>query len=250
MELGSQAWARSSGGRLSQRERWQMLKQVMRRQLPDLFAMQLKRLAAEGRALDVAAVPLPDTQLCQEALDYCESVSPVHLSNHCLRTYFWGALLAQRQGLSFDPELFMLAALLHDLGLTQEHVHHAGCSCFAVAGAESAQLFLSERAYAPEKTQAVYEAISRHMNVTVGVQEGVEAHLLQAGAAYDVVGLNWQKIDSASRQQVLEKFPRKNFKKEFTALLQQDVKTHPRGRAAFYLALGFPMFVSLSPFNE
>jgi hypothetical protein len=40
------------------------------------------------------------------------------LAAHCYRTYLFGAALGTRDGLDWDAELLFVAAMLHDLGLT------------------------------------------------------------------------------------------------------------------------------------
>ena len=50
-----------------------------------------------------------------------------------MRTYFFGALLGQRDSLKYDRELFYLGAVLHDLGLTERF---SGQQRFEVDGAD------------------------------------------------------------------------------------------------------------------
>lgn len=40
------------------------------------------------------------------------------LYNHCMRTYAFGGALGDRYGFKYDRELFYLASILHDVGLT------------------------------------------------------------------------------------------------------------------------------------
>lgn len=250
MQMGSQEWARATQGRMSRGDRLTMLQAVVRRQLPQLLGVQISRAFARPDRLNVDAIPLPDSLLCREADAYCAEVSPTFLHHHCLRTYFWGALVAQHDAIRFDAEQLWLAAMLHDLGLTAEKNHVPGCSCFAVAGAERAEAFLQARDYEPVKTQQVYEAICRHMGVPVEPEDGIEAHLLQAGAGYDVVGLNWQKIDSSTRERVIAKYPRLGMKKEFAATFAADAALHPESRSAMAMKLGFGSFIAMAPFAE
>ena len=58
-----------------------------------------------------------------------------------MRTYFFGALLGQRDSLKYDRELFYLGAVLHDLGLTEEF---SGQQRFEVDGADVARAFVIE----------------------------------------------------------------------------------------------------------
>ena len=42
------------------------------------------------RMKSVAGVKIPDTELCNAAVDLLESSSPEFLCSHCLRTYIFG----------------------------------------------------------------------------------------------------------------------------------------------------------------
>ena len=67
-------------------------------------------------------------------------VSTQALLNHCLRSYAWGTILAARDGLEHDPELFYVTCLLHDLGLTDRYRYTvARQSCFAATAATVAR---------------------------------------------------------------------------------------------------------------
>ncbi|MGH1556418.1 diguanylate cyclase [Streptomyces sp. L7] len=42
------------------------------------------------------------------------------LLDHSRRVFLWGALCGRQQGLDYDPELLYVAAMFHDLGLTEK----------------------------------------------------------------------------------------------------------------------------------
>jgi hypothetical protein len=70
------------------------------------------------RMKSVAGVRIPDTVLCNAAVDLLESSSPEFLCTHCLRTYIFGSLAVRGLGRSVvDEEAVFCAAILHDLGL-------------------------------------------------------------------------------------------------------------------------------------
>src|SRR5512132_1237844 len=93
--------------------------------------------------------PVPDTRLAAAAEALAVRVSPSALVGHCRRTYAFGAALLDRQGRTFDAELLYIAAMLHDLGLTDEF--EDGVTPFEKRGADVArQALLTEGA--PEET--------------------------------------------------------------------------------------------------
>ncbi len=60
---------------------------------------------------------LPDTPAACAAEAYLASVSNVTMMRHCVRTYRFGRILAEKAGAKPDFEALYVASLLHDLGL-------------------------------------------------------------------------------------------------------------------------------------
>lgn len=56
--------------------------------------------------VNLTEITVPDSKICQQATRLVAEVSSKCLCNHCMRTYFFGALLGQRDNLKYDRELF------------------------------------------------------------------------------------------------------------------------------------------------
>src|SRR4051812_40089763 len=69
-------------------------------------------------ASEISTVKIPDSQLARDATQFIQDTESTLLFQHSTRVYFWGALAGKRRGLSFNPELFYIAAMFHDVGLT------------------------------------------------------------------------------------------------------------------------------------
>ena len=133
--VGTLAWAERSGGILSRRERISLLGDAIRVQmriLPAQTRALLGRTNPQTFSVDPDRLRIPDSMIAQEAEALSSELSTQALLNHCLRSYAWGTILAQRDRLEHDPELLYVTCLLHDLGVTDRYRDTiAGQSCFA-----------------------------------------------------------------------------------------------------------------------
>src|SRR5438067_9090295 len=108
--------------------------------LPAQSRSLLGRTNPRALSVDPGRLRVPDTMIAREAETLCSEVYTQALLNHCLRSYAWGTILVQRDGLECDPELFYVTCLLHDLGVTDRYRDTvAGQSCFAATGATVAR---------------------------------------------------------------------------------------------------------------
>src|SRR5918998_2408751 len=102
-----------------------------------------------------APAPIPDTGLAAAAEALTLRVSSPALVGHCRRTYAFGAAVLQQRGRTFDTELLYIAAMLHDLGLTDEF--EDGVTSFEQRGADVARRALLAEGAAPETAALVHE---------------------------------------------------------------------------------------------
>ena len=65
-----------------------------------------------------AGIKVPDTTLVHDAIDMSRSLLKPYLFNHVMRSWLFGVLLSESAERPPDPELLAVAAVLHDLGLT------------------------------------------------------------------------------------------------------------------------------------
>lgn len=72
----------------------------------------------------IADVGVPDSSIVRQAEELARSVSEEWLFNHVMRSYWFGELMAQREGRKVDGERLFLSSVLDDLELT-DHQSHA-----------------------------------------------------------------------------------------------------------------------------
>ncbi len=190
----------------------------------------------------------PDTPLVNAAIDECiESCTPA-IAAHCHRTFIWGAILGGGQGLKFDREALAVSALLHDLELSQTDVRTiTGCACFACASGLRAERFVLGHGRSADWAARIGDAICFHLDPVVPLSNGVEAHLLQAGAGLDVIGANRSHIPAHQRSMIYTKQPLLTFKSEMREAMQREARQFKNTRAGVLMSLGFGRLIEASP---
>lgn len=246
--LGSMAWGKASAGRLSTREAIAFAWSAWRSELAR-WPRALRNRVSSGSARALEAPPaLPDTPCVREALALAQASCSPWVFEHALRTSFWAHLLGEGEGRAFDTELLHVAAILHDVAL--EETHFSDCRCFAVDGALRAEAFARERGWPEGRTDALCDAIALHMNPQVPLATGPEAHLLQAGAALDVLGSRLGELDRQLVGEVLARHPRGEFGARFAEAMRSQARRTPGSRTALLVALGFAERIERSRWRD
>ena len=178
-----------------------------------------------------------------------ERTSPDFLAGHCHRTYILGWLLGRIRGLTCDAEALYLASMLHDLPLTNEYAFRtADSDCFGLDGSTIAGQLLKESGLNADRVLAVQHAICLHVNVSVSVVHGVEAHLLNAGAGCDVTGVGLTELARPDVERVIADHPRAGFAEGFSALIAEQARRRPDSRAAMLHKFGLRAIIGRAPF--
>jgi hypothetical protein len=156
---------------------------------------------------------IPDSLLAKEATEILREYSSDLLFNHSVRVYLFAAEQGRQQKLRFDAELLYVAAAFHDLGLSKKFSSQN--ERFEVDGANAARQFLSAHNLPQEQVQTVWEAIALHTTPGIPQYMRSEIALLSSGVALDVLGNGFDQFPSVLREQIVAKYPRKHFKKDF-----------------------------------
>jgi hypothetical protein len=253
--LGSAAWGRANGGRLTLAEQCRHAMQTVVAQLR--LQWHDRGAVSDGRGqrwsrLEPDRIELPDTPTVARALELVRQSMPVWLCQHSLRIWSWAALLAQRDALKPDAEVLAVSCLLHDVALLPYGRPPADlhCACFAVDGGQRSRLFLQAQAWAESRALVVEDAICLHMNPHVPLGAGIEAHLLQQAAALDVVGARMAAIDPATRQAVLARYPRTGFAQQMSEAMRQQAERAPRTRTRLLWRMGLERAIRRSAWRE
>src|SRR6516162_8534066 len=143
---------------------------------------------AVGRELDLK---LPDSQPVRDAYAQAEAESQPWLFNHVMRSWLYGAKLAQHRGLAPDAELVAVAVLLHDLGLARGG---APDRRFEIVGADIGRVFALSHDMGERRAEVVWDSIALHTTATIAQHKGTDTACCQIGIACDYGGVNYGQL--------------------------------------------------------
>jgi len=174
----------------------------------------------------IAGVPIPDSALAQEATELVRQAAPGLLFDHSRRVFLWACLRAQEQGLGFDPELLYVAAMFHDLGLTERFGRTD--QRFEIDGADEARRFLRAHGIAGEQAERVWTAIALHTTPQIPLHMDSEIALLTRGVELDVLGIGYYALSDQQRADVVAAHPRPDFKNRILGAFTEGIKDRPQ----------------------
>jgi hypothetical protein len=181
----------------------------------------------------VGGVVVPDGEAprAAEALAH-ETLSP-SMFNNGVRTFIFGALVAQGAGIEHDAEASYIAALLHNLGLAAPY---ADDRRFEVSGADGARAKALARGFSEDRAQKVWDAVALHTQIGIASAKGGEVALVHLGASADVVGLGLDELPAERVSQTLAEYPRLRFKQEISEALVSAARRNPDAYVLTFLA--------------
>ena len=160
-DVGTLAWARRTGGRLSFRDRVTLARgatTLLLRNMPSLFVYRagLQRRFPELQGFE--AMKAPDSATARAAEEKLQELTPPFMGNHSLRTYWFSRLLGEASDLKFDDEVLYVSSLLHDIGFYGRHAEATPeTECFGVRGANAALALANEHGWDAERGESAAE---------------------------------------------------------------------------------------------
>jgi hypothetical protein len=244
-KIGSFLWGQEREGILTSGEKLSFAVNVAMSQVNRFFNFKRTNRAF----VDPDKLRLPDTKSVISSLEWLTETSPDWLVNHCLRTWCWARIFSINEFLDVDEEALAVSCILHDIALLDSANESCPC-CFAVKGARSVGEFLSGHDWDEKRILSVANSISMHMNPAVHIFEGVEAYLLNAGAALDVIGVRSDEVDLTSKENVLKLYSRAGFKHNFKNAMYSQHKISHGSRVDVLWRLGFGCAIDKSSLDD
>src|SRR5258706_4833814 len=147
---------------------------------------------------------LPDSDLCTATIEYARHASEPFLFHHVMRSAVFAEMIGRQRKMQFDPEVLCVAAVLHDLGLTQLAAVQAR---FEVEGADAAKEFLAKRGMSEKHIEIVWEAIALHTTPEIPSRRVPEVALCQMGIATDLFAPPSNHLTDRELDEVFEAYP-------------------------------------------
>jgi hypothetical protein len=160
-----------------------------------------------------SALVIPDSLLAKEATDLLREHSTELLINHSIRVYLFAGEQGRQRKLKFDSELLYVAAAFHDFGLLKKF--SSADERFEVDGANAVRQFLTAHQVPEEQVQLAWEAIALHTTPGITQYMRPEVALLYTGVGLDVVGRGFDQFPEELREEIVKRYPRKQFKERF-----------------------------------
>ncbi|WP_321820710.1 MULTISPECIES: HD domain-containing protein [unclassified Burkholderia] len=154
----------------------------------------------------IAGIPIPDSALAREAAATVRASGPELLFRHAMRVFAFASVIGTRRGIAFEAELLYVAALFHDIGLTERHRHSR--RRYEVDGANVAHAFLGRYGVAAEDAAEVWRAIALHTSFGVHPCMTPLTALLGAGIETDLFALHFDEVNRAERDEIVHAWPR------------------------------------------
>ena len=173
---------------------------------------------AVGRELELK---LPDSQVVRDAYTQANAESQPWLFNHVVRSWLFGAKLAERRTLKPDAELVAVSVLLHDLGLARGG---APDRRFEVVGADWSRL-PSPIWGTPRRDCMGLDRPSHY--ASIAHHKGTDVACCQHGIACDFGGFGFQELSDGDKKAILSAYPRLDMKNQLTTCLCGIAKNHP-----------------------
>lgn len=164
-----------------------------------------------NRPSSVAGIAIPDSRIATQATELLLDHGTPFLYNHSLRVFVFASLNAARARSKYDPELLYVSAVFHDLGLVPHY--SSPDKRFEVDGANAARDFLRGHGLPESSLQLVWDTIALHTTIGIAEYKEPEVALLYSGVGLDVMGEGYEHLKPQQRQEILDQFPRNDFKK-------------------------------------
>lgn len=196
------------------------------------------------KPLSPAQFPPPSTPLATRVASYTKAKLPADVYAHSHRVYYYGRFIAQECYPSWNitpnsklDESWYIAALLHDIGTTPEHISSTKLSYEFWAGFHALEILQDVDKTAPhggdaggvasrEQAESIAEAIIRHQDVQDKGSISLLTRLIHLGTLLDNIGTGKELVHPDTIRAVNDRYERKGWSGCFkdTVVKEKELK--------------------------
>ncbi|KAF1970746.1 hypothetical protein BU23DRAFT_472833 [Bimuria novae-zelandiae CBS 107.79] len=190
----------------------------------------------------IAGIPVPNTPLINSSIALARAALPDEGYNHVMRSWLNGQAIINKlpevNRSRIDQEAFSVAAILHDLGWSNQSEYISTDKRFEIDGAFAAQNFIQKHggpAWTPQRLQLVWDAIALHTTSSIARYKEAEVAITSGGVLTELFGPATSKnffgdlitVDEAQWARIVEEFPNRGLKGYFNDVMAHLCLTKP-----------------------
>jgi hypothetical protein len=178
----------------------------------------------EPRTQLIAGVPVTDTPLISEVIEYARRLSEPYLFNHAIRSWLFAEAIGRIKGMEYDREVVAIGTILHDIGLTASV---SGPNRFEVNGADAAVSFITGHGVTDRRVQLVWDLVALNSTPSLALHKEPEVAVGTMGIGLDYGGFGVQALPGGDVERILSAFPRLKMKAKFADTCCRLVTARP-----------------------
>ncbi|KAJ4293990.1 hypothetical protein N0V90_007679 [Kalmusia sp. IMI 367209] len=190
----------------------------------------------------IAGIPVPNTPLINSSIALARAALPDEGYNHVMRSWLNGQAiinkLPEANRSQIDQEAFSVAAILHDLGWSDNPEYISEDKRFEIDGAMAARTFIQQHggpSWTPHRIQLVWDAIALHTSSSIARYKEKEVAITSGGIWTELFGPTTSKdffgelitVEQEQWDRIVQEFPRTSFQSYFTDVFIHLVEVKP-----------------------
>lgn len=244
--IGGFEWTQRTKGRLTRRERLQLLGSVVTSQR-DFFVHRLRRdrPTATARPGDRDIRP-PDSLFAREVEAAAAEQNEV-IRTHSYRSWIFGRALADIDGVVVDEELLFAGTLLHDHGIDPV----VPGEDFTLRSARRATECAKAADIDNDRAMTLADAITVHTTPGITIErDGALGYYIQNGALVDIAGNRVWDLSASLIEDTLARYDRGGFTRGLGGQFSAEAKAVPGGRFSMLRKCGFVPLMYMAPYPK